>query len=111
MAIQWIKLPLFNNVKYNYSTVLEGNTYVLNFYYTERTKGWSFSLKDSERNDLVLGQRLTPNTVLFQDYRIPNLSGGFFLTPKSRRDPSLVSGDIRDIADSYDFYYIFNDGE
>ncbi|QDP60435.1 MAG: hypothetical protein GOVbin1096_63 [Prokaryotic dsDNA virus sp.] len=111
MAKRIVKLPLYNDINYTYSTVLEGNTYSLKFLYLERIHGWTLTLKDSNRNVLVAGQRLTPDTRLFESYRLPNLTGYFVFTTKSTEEPAEGTNSILKPKDFYDFYYVYEDGE
>lgn len=111
MALRDFKLPLFNDTYYSYNVSLEGNSYTLEFLFLERMSSWLLSLLDSEGNYLVRNQRLTPNTLLFAEYRIQNLTGGFYFTPKSNQDSANASANIRFPADSYNLFYLFDDGE
>ena len=110
MAIRQLLLPLFNDPYYSYSTNLEGNTYILEFLFLERLKSWVLTLKDSEQNVLVRNQRLTQNTLLFKDYKLPNLNGGFYFTPSSEFNPDKAQENIENPRDFFRFYYIYDDG-
>lgn len=111
MAVKILKLPLFNDTYYSYPISLEGNTYVLDFLFLERINDWTLSLKDSEQNPLVLGQRMTPDTELFFSYQVEGLSGYFLFTPISVIKPSEVSDNIQRPKDFYNLFYIYDDGE
>ena len=111
MALIQTKLPLFDDPFYSYSTSLEQNTFYLEFLYLQRIDDWVISVTDAERNKLVTGQRLTPNKPLFLDYRLPNLTGYFFLTPKSSEDPSVYDDRKRRLKDYFNFYYYYDDGD
>lgn len=109
MAIKFLKLPLFGENYYSYSVNLEGNKYVLEFLYVSRVGGWFVTLKDSEQNVLVRNQRLSPNTLLFSDYKLPNLTGAFYCTTKSGKDPEFVEWSMKSLSNGYDLYYIYNE--
>jgi len=109
MALKYLKLPLFDDTYYSYSITLEDNKYQLKFLFLERTNTWIFTLKDSRKNTLVSGQRLTPNALLFADYQFENLSGGFFFTPASAVDPEEVANNIVRPSEFYELFYIYND--
>lgn len=111
MATKFLKLPIYNDVSYSYSINLEGNKYQLKFLFLERTNTWLITLKDSEQTTLVSGQRLTPNTLLFGDYKLEGLTGVFYFTTSSGKDPETVEQNIRRPRDFFDFYYIYEDGE
>lgn len=112
MALRQIKLPLYNNTFYSYSIPLQGNKYTLEFLFLERLNTWLLSLLDSEGNYLVRNQRLTPNLLLFNDYKISEeLTGGFLFTPLSREDPEKIKNDISQPKGVYQLLYIFDDGE
>lgn len=108
MALKTLRLPLFNDTYYSYSVPLEGNKFTLEFLFLERINSWLISLLDASGNYLVRNQRLTPKALIFADYQLPNLSGGFYFTP--------IGGDdgVKDIEapqNTYKLYYIYDDGE
>lgn len=105
------KLPLFDDTFYSYTVPLEGSTYKLQLLYLERLSHWIISIKDSEGVDLVVGQRLTPNTRLFFGYGLGDLTGYFVFTPKADVDPQEIKDSIRQISDFYDLFYVYDDGE
>lgn len=109
MALKFLRLPLYNDTYYSYSVPLEGNSYVLKFLFIERLQDWVLTLSDSDGNVLVRNQRLTSQTVLFADYKLPNLSGGFYLEPLSTT--SYVEGQKEKLKDFYRLYYIYDEGE
>ena len=112
MAIRQIRLPLFNDPHYSYSVNLEGNTYILEFLFLERLQDWVLTLKDSEQNVLVRNQRLTQDTLLFRDYRLPNLSGGFYFTQTSKQiTADQAYENIENPKGFFNLYYIYDDGE
>ena len=111
MAIIQKTLPLFNKSFYGYSTSLEGNTFYLTFEYKKRINHWLFSLSDAEQNVLVSGQKLTPDTPLFYDYRLPNLTGYFLFTPIKDQDPETLRDRIRNPSQFFRLYYFYDNGE
>lgn len=111
MAIKTLKLPLFDDTYYSYSINLEGNKYILEFLFLERPNTWFLTLKDSTQNTLVRNQRLTPNTPLFFDYKIPELTGHFYFTTKSGEDPEYITGSIKALSKLFVLYYLYDDGE
>ena len=111
MAIKYLRLPLYNDTFYSYSVNLEGNKFQIKLLFLERPSTWIITLKDSEQRTLVSGQRLTPDTPLFGDYRLENLSGFFLFTPPSGNDPEDVEQNIQRPKDFFNLYYVYDDGE
>lgn len=112
MAIRQLELPLFNKTFYSYSLPLQGNQYTLQFLYLERIDTWLLSLIDSNGVYLVRNQRMTPNTLLFRDYKVsPELTGAFYFTPLSNEDPERLRNSVESPKGNYILLYIFDDGE
>jgi len=106
MAIKIVKLPVYNETYYSYSVALEGNTFVLEFLFLQsRSNSWFVTLKNSSQETLLSGQRLTPNTVLFQGYQLEGLSGFFYFESKDLENEEFRVGTPRDF---YTLYYIYN---
>lgn len=105
----YVSLNLFDEPFYEYAVALEGDSYVLQFLYNERTQLYGFSLLDAERNPIVLGEMLVPSYPIFVDYALENLTGYFYLQKKE----SLLSEPYKTYPDSlsqyYDFFYLWED--
>lgn len=111
MAIKQSKLPIFNGTYYSYSVSLEGNRYVLEFLFLDRLSQWMLTLKTSDGTTLVRNQRLTPETPLFIDYRLPDLTGFFYFKPVSKPVYQDELNNLPQPKGFYELYYIYNDGE
>lgn len=111
MAVKQLKLPIFNDTFYSYLVSLEGNRYELEFLFLERLGQWVVSLKASDGTVLVKNQRLTPETPLFLDYKLPNLTGAFYFKPVSQSVYRSESNNLLKPKGFYELFYIFNDGE
>jgi hypothetical protein len=108
MAIKILKLPIYNETYYSYSVALEGETFTLEFLFLQtRSNSWFVTLKNSSQEILVTGQRLTPNTVLFQGYQLEGLSGFFYFESKDLRNEDFRVGTPKDF---YTLYYIYDTG-
>ena len=111
MAILETQLPLYSEPYYSYTVNLEDDTFYLEFLYVKRFDDWLITLKAADRTTLVRGERLTPNTPLFNDYQLPGLSGFFWLTPKSGEDPSKFDDRKRRLPEYFNFFYYYSNGE
>jgi hypothetical protein len=111
MALQQVGLPIFNDTFYSYSVSLEGNRYTLTFLFLERLGSWVLTLQDSEGFVLVRNERLTPDSLLFSDYKLPELSGGFYFEPKTQAAFQNEDNTITRPKEFYELFYLFNDGE
>jgi hypothetical protein len=106
MSVKIIKLPLYNDTAYSYSIALEGNTFVLDFLFLRsRLNSWIITIKNSNQETLVTGQRLTPNTVLFQGYRLEGLSGFFYFESGDLSDDDFK---VSTPENFYKLYYIYD---
>ena len=105
MEYNWIKLPLFDSWDYDYTTVIQGTSYTIRLYYSDRTEVWSIDIALEEGTDLLRGEALTPYKPTAID-RIPSLTGFFWLEPISLEDnetflhPSLL-------FKYFNLYYIY----
>lgn len=111
MAIRQLRLPIFNDTYYSYSVSLEGNKYSLEFLFLERVKGWVVTLKNSNGETLVRNQKLTPETPLFIDYKLPDLSGAFYFKPVSQSVYKSETNNLIKPKGFYELFYVFDDGE
>jgi hypothetical protein len=111
MALQQVDLPIFNDTFYSYSVSLEGNRYTLTFLFLERLGQWVLTLQDSEGSVLVRNERLTPETLLFFDYKLPGLSGGFYFQPNTQTAFQDEDNIITRPKEFYKLFYVFDDGE
>lgn len=101
MVDKYISLPLFADPYYSYPIALQGNSYILEFIYNERTQLYSLNLYDSESNPIVLGEALVPNYPIFKDYAIFPLTGFFWMEEKA----DILSEPYKVYPDSLDQYY------
>lgn len=101
MVDKYISLPLFADTYYSYPIALQGNSYILEFIYNERTQLYSLNLYDSESNPIVLGEALVPNYPIFKDYAIFPLTGFFWMEEKA----DILSEPYKVYPDSLDQYY------
>lgn len=101
MVDKYISLPLFADPYYSYPIALQGNSYILEFIYNERTQLYSLNLFDSESNPIVVGEALVPNYPIFKDYAIFPLTGFFWMEEKA----DIISEPYKAYPDSLDQYY------
>lgn len=88
---------------YEYSVSLEGNSYIIEIVYNERTQLNYLSLYDSDRNPIVLGTGLVPGYPIMVDYALPLLTGFFLLIQKGE----LQSEPYKTFPDKLNQYYSF----
>lgn len=111
MALQYVKIPLFEDSFYSYSIALENVTYVLSFKYVERMELWIFDLYDAESNPLVLGMGLVPFYPISLDYVISELSGYFWLEQIADINTEQYKQYPEELSQYYRMFYIYDDGE
>ena len=103
----YIEMPLFSDTYYTYAMAFEGNSYNLEFIYSERTQLYHISLYDAEQNPIVVGAGLVPGYPILLDYALFPLTGYIFMEEKA----TLLSEPYKLYPDSidqyYNLYYIF----
>lgn len=102
-----IKLPLYDSPDYFFTVPLEGTLYKIRLYFNERMQWWMIDLRYANNNPLFLGERLSPNYPLFDDYIKDNLSGFFFLSPKGKYKNQTVRNPYK-LSKYYSLYYYFD---
>ena len=86
---------------YEYSVSLEGNSYIIEIVYNERSQLYFMSLYDADRNPIVLGAGLVPGYPIMYDYALPNLTGFFLLIQKG----TLQAEPYKTFPDKLNQYY------
>ena len=103
MANIYVDLLLDDSPIYEYSVSLEGNSYVIEMIYNERSSLYFMSLYDADRNPIVLSAALVPGYPIMFDYALPNLTGFFLLIQKGE----LASEPYKEFPDKLKQYYDF----
>lgn len=101
MANIYVDLLLDDSPLYDYSVSLEGNSYIVEMQFNERTQLYHMSLYDADKNPLVLGVGLVPGFPIMADYALPNLTGFFLLIQKGE----LQSEPYKKFPDKLSQYY------
>lgn len=101
MANIYVDLLLDDSPLYDYSFSLEGNSYIVEMQFNERTQLYHMSLYDADKNPLVLGVGLVPGFPIMADYALPNLTGFFLLIQKGE----LQSEPYKKFPDKLSQYY------
>ena len=86
---------------YEYSVSLEGNSYIIEIVYNERSQLYFMSLYDADRNPIVRSAALIPGYPIMFDYALPNLTGFFLLIQKG----TLESEPYKEFPDKLKQYY------
>lgn len=101
MADKYIAMSLFPDAYYTYSMAFQGDSYILEFIYNERSKLYFINLLDADNNPIVMGEALVPNYPVFLDYAIFPLTGFFWMEEKA----DILSEPYKTYPDSIDQYY------
>ena len=97
----YVDLLLDDSPLYDYSASLEGNSYIVEMQFNERTQLYHMSLYDADKNPLVLGVGLVPGFPIMADYALLNLTGFFLLIQKGE----LQSEPYKKFPDKLSQYY------
>lgn len=107
MAGTWTKLELYEDWDYRYTVVLEGQSYVLRLYYSERMGRWSIDISEENGVDICLGEALLP----YKKHTIRagyGLSGYLWLEPIAYNlNETTLHPDL--LHKYYNFYYILEE--
>lgn len=89
--MNFINLPLFDDVYYTYSIALENNKFIVSFLWNERDKAWRMSIRREDQRPVVLGYKIVSSYPMMADYALEDdgLSGYFVLFPKSYENYTL----------------------
>jgi hypothetical protein len=110
MALKYVELPLFADSYYEYSTALQDNSYILEFYFVERVQSYFFSLYDADRNPIVLGERMVPSYPMFKDYALFPLTGWIWMESIAELEDEAYLKYPDKINEYYRMYYVYDDG-
>jgi hypothetical protein len=101
MANIYVDLLLDDSPIYEFSASLEGNSYIVEMIFNERSQLYFMSLYDADRNPIVLSTALVPGYPIMFDYALPNLTGFFLLIQKG----TLESEPYKEFPDKLSQYY------
>ena len=101
MANIYVDLLLDDSPIYEYSVSLEGNSYIVEMIFNERSQLYFMSLYDADRDPIVLSAALVPGYPIMFDYALPNLTGFFLLIQKG----TLESEPYKEFPDKLKQYY------
>lgn len=105
--INYVNIPLFSDPFYDYSISLEGNSYIVQFVYNERSKLYYLNLLDADNNPIVMSCAVIPLFPIMKDYAILNLSGFFWMEPKSDLNLDIYEEYPDKINEFYNMYYVY----
>ena len=104
VEFNWVKLPLFDSWDYTFTITLDGVSYTIRMYYSDRAKQWSMDLYLEEGEILVEGEIVSPYKPSIYD-RVDSVGGYFWLEPIALDDNETF--DHPDLLFKYfNFYYI-----
>lgn len=101
MADKYVTMPLFPDSYYTYTIAFQGNSYILEFIYNERSSLYFINLYDADSNPIVLGEALVPNYPILLDYALFPLTGFIWMEEKA----DIISEPYKVYPDSIDQYY------
>lgn len=107
MTDHYVPLPLYADSDYDYAVNLQGQSYILNFTYNERSSLYFLSLYTADNVPLVTSIALVPTYPIMLDYALNTLTGFFWMEEKSNiiSEPYKVYPDK--INEYYNFFFIY----
>jgi len=109
MTDKFVDVPLFSEPYYSYSLSLEGNSYILEFSYVERSKLYYLSLYTAEKELIVAGVAVVPKHSILLDYSIPGLSGTFWMEEVGNSLSEPYKQFPEKINQYYKMFYVYPD--
>jgi hypothetical protein len=103
----WTKLPLFDEWDYRYTVPLEGSSYSIRLYYSDRTEKWTMDLSQEGGDPLWLGEAISSFKAIMEG-QIRGLNGFFWLEPIAQ-DFNQTNIHPSDLFKYFNFYYILPD--
>lgn len=97
------ELPLYSDSYYSYAVPLEGNSYIIELIYNERSQLYFMNLLTADSLPIFEGVAFVPTYPIALDYALFPLTGWFWLEPKE----TIISEPYKAFPDSIDQYYNF----
>lgn len=111
MVLNFIQLPLFNDVYYSYTMNIEQENLTFVFRYNERSKSYYVDIYNQDGVPQILGVRIVPEYPLANNHKIGNLTGYFSVEAKH---PSLIEKtrtEPENIAEHFVMFYQYETEE
>lgn len=109
MTDYYVSLPLFDEPDYNYAVNLQGQSYILDFKYNERSQLYFLSVYTAENVPIILGVALVPTYPISKDNALFPLTGFFWMEEKAAilSEPYKVYPDK--VNEYYNFFYTWSE--
>lgn len=109
MTEYYVSLPLFDEPDYNYAVNLQGQSYILDFKYNERSQLYFLSVYTAENVPIILGVALVPTYPISKDNALFPLTGFFWMEEKAAilSEPYKVYPDK--VNEYYNFFYTWSE--
>lgn len=109
MTDYYVSLPLFDEPDYNYAVNLQGQSYILDFKYNERSQLYFLSVYTAENVPIILGVALVPTHPISKDNALFPLTGFFWMEEKAAilSEPYKVYPDK--VNEYYNFFYTWSE--
>ena len=109
MTDYYVSLPLFDEPDYNYAVNLQGQSYILDFKYNERSQLYFLSVYTAENVPIILGVSLVPTYPISKDNALFPLTGFFWMEEKAAilSEPYKVYPDK--VNEYYNFFYTWSE--
>ena len=104
------RFPTYTDNKWNIVVDIEGNTFTLQFRWSERESSWHFDVIDSSDVYVAAGVKVVADYPMLEGYDITSygLSGYFYCVSESKVDPRTLHTTKEALANNYMFCYIWD---
>lgn len=109
MTIQVYDVPLYSDSSYSYTIDLEDNAFEITIYYNIRLQRWMMDIDTAQGVSLIKSVKLVPYHQMCLNYRLPGLSGFFWLSPIGNSLEKFTTEPLN-LYKWFEFSYVYDDG-
>ena len=103
----FLKLPLFQNPDYYYTTPLEGVAYKIRLYYNVKLESWMMDVRYADNTPIILVVKVIPNYPILVDHEMP--FSGFFVFESIGKDQNETVNNPFELWKYYNLFYGYVD--
>lgn len=107
-ALEYIKLPLYPDPDFSYTTVLDSVAYVIRMFYNTREERWCMDIRYVNNDPIILGFPVVFSYPMYLD--LPTPFKGFFLFLSNPREENEAVSNPYEIWKYYDLFYAYDSG-
>lgn len=107
MTLNAQQIFLSNDPYYTYTDTLEQTAFNFTFRFSLRERCWYMDIYTVDNIPVILATKLVPQYPILQDFRLPEISGYFWLYPTVNINLHKIETDPEYIADYFTLLYFY----